>query len=189
MVHQQYLKQVKMFFLPEWKKLTRRWKVFIAYPVRRSLLLGGCRRSWKLCWKAIQFLVINVRLLWNRFLARSTQTLASTTCIYFVVLSSGRGNVLQVAVTLRTVIETLLSQKSSHTWKVLEVWVIIWDTLSFTFETVEEFKYLGTTLTNKNSILEEVVTSSTASSLCCGCDHLELRSGNRLSRQTFRDSP
>jgi hypothetical protein len=50
-----------------------------------------------------------------------TQTLAPTTCIYFVVLRSGRGKVLQGAVTLRNVIETLLSEKSSHIWKVLEL--------------------------------------------------------------------
>jgi len=166
MVHQQCLRQVKVFFLPEWKKLTRRWKTFIAYSVERSLSLRGCRRSWMLWWTAIQFLVINVALLtltlltwriwwapnnvskwqmginsafkWlrNRFLARSTQILVPTTCIYFVLLRSGRGNVLQVAVTLRTVIETLLSEKSSRISKVLEVWVIIWDTLSFTYSII-----------------------------------------------------
>jgi len=136
MVHQQCLKQVKAFFLPEWKKLTRRWKCFIAYSVGGSLLLEGCRRIWMLWWKAIQFLVMNVGLLRNRFLARSTLTLAPTTSIYFVVLSSGRRKVLHVAVTLLNVTENLLSEKSSHISKVLELWVIIWDTLSLKYSTL-----------------------------------------------------
>jgi hypothetical protein len=64
---------------------------------------------------------MNVGLLRNRFLARSTLTLAPTTSIYFVVLSSGRRKVLHVAVTLLNVTENLLSEKSSHISKVLEL--------------------------------------------------------------------
>jgi len=40
-----------------------------------------------------------------------------------------------------------------------------------TFETVEEFKYLGTTLTNQNSIAEEVKS--------------RLRSGNAFGAESF----
>jgi hypothetical protein len=124
------------FFFSRMKEVTHRWKFFIAYSVDRSLLLGGCRRSWMLWWKTIQSLGMNVGLLRKRFLARSTQALASATCIYFVVLRSGRGKVFQGAVTLRNLIETLLSEKFSHIWKVFELSVIIWDTLFFTYSTI-----------------------------------------------------
>ena len=36
-----------------------------------------------------------------------------------------------------------------------------------TFERVEEFKYLGTTLTNKNSIAEEINSRLRSGNACC----------------------
>jgi hypothetical protein len=139
MVHQQYLKQVKVFFLPEWKKLTRRWKIFIAYSVGRTLLPGGGRRSWILWWKAIQFVCYERGVIKRKSFSQKYPDI----CSYYTYLLYhsevrwlSRVKVLQGAVTLRNEIETLLSEKSSHISKVLVLWEAIWGSLSFTYSSI-----------------------------------------------------
>ena len=56
-------------------------------------------------------------------------------------------------------------------WSCLEIRmqdeVTVWRLITSSFEKVEEFKYFGTTLTNQNSIQEEIKSRLKPGNACC----------------------